>query len=152
MPLFSSAGSLIRANLERIREGNKARLVAIGKLTDAQLSEINRRRDAHGFPPIEAEVVFLGQHIHDSRALTDGYSIEDIIDQVMSGMDSASVLIGSPKMTALENPVPRADRYGNLVNDRIVLECSVRYPRPELFSVIPKGDRAKPNKKAAHST
>jgi hypothetical protein len=31
-----------------------------------------------------------------------------------------------------------------------VLECSARYPRPELFSVVPKGDANKPNKKAAH--
>jgi hypothetical protein len=52
--------------------------------------------------------------------------------------------------TILENPYPRADRYGNTVKDRAILECSARHPKPELFSVIPKGDRIKPQKQKGH--
>lgn len=46
-------------------------------------------------------------------------------------------------MTAVENPVPRPDRYVNAVCDRAIFECSARHPRPELFSVVPRGDRLK---------
>jgi hypothetical protein len=102
---------------------------------------------------MDPEVVFLGRHVYTSRALRDGYTIEDIIDQIAGAMDAASVILQSPFMTAMENPNPRADRYGNSVRDRIILECTARYPRPELYSVIPKGDVHKPEKKkAAHSS
>ncbi|HWR54679.1 MAG TPA: hypothetical protein VN428_26460 [Bryobacteraceae bacterium] len=147
MPLFDDARTLIRANLEALQRGNRVSLVVVGKLTDAQLEAINRERDAGGYPRIDAEVVFLGQHIFKSRALRDGYALEDIIDQIASAMDAASVARPTRWMTVVENPTPRADRYGNCVRDRIVLECSARYPRPELFSVIPKGDTNKPNKR-----
>lgn len=147
MPLFAGARSLIRTNLETVQRGDRVQLVVIGNLTDAQLEAINLRRCAGGFPPIRAEVVFLGQHIFNSRARGDGYTIEDIVDQIESGMSDASRLVRLRGMTALENSAPRADRYGNLVRDRIVLECSAKYPRPELFSVIPKGDAIKPNKR-----
>jgi hypothetical protein len=47
-------------------------------------------------------------------------------------------------MTLMESRSPRADRYGNAVLDRVVFECTARYPRPELYSVIPKRDFKKP--------
>ena len=151
MPLYAGAPALIRANLEAIQRGEKATLVAVGSLTDAQLESINEARDECGYPPMKAEIVLLGQHIYDSRVLRDSYTIEDVIDQIASGVDDNAIFIKTPHMTALENPIQRADRYGNSVRDRIVLECSARYPRPELYSVIPKGDFNKP-KKAAHSS
>jgi hypothetical protein len=76
----------------------------------------------------------------------DGYIIDDVIDQIASGMESAAVALKTPTMTAMENPAPRADRYGNSVRDRIVFECSAQHPRPELYSVVPKGDRIKPKR------
>ncbi|WP_293730808.1 hypothetical protein [uncultured Actinobacillus sp.] len=51
----------------------------------------------------------------------------------------------SNRATALENPHQRHDGYGNLVNDRAILELTAKKPRAELFSVIPKGDSIKPN-------
>jgi hypothetical protein len=57
------------------------------------------------------------------------------------------LVLDSEKMTALESSVERRDKYGNCVKDRIILECTARYPRPELFSVIPKGDTIKPKTK-----
>ena len=117
--------------------------MAIGTLTDAQLATINARRNEEGLKPIVPEVLFVGWHVYRSRVLRDGYSIADVIDQIESAMTGEAVV---EYQTWIENPVLRADRYGNLVKDRAILECSVRHPRPELFSVIPKGDRIKPQK------
>jgi hypothetical protein len=146
MPLFKWALALIRADLEELQKGNRVRLVAIGTLTDVQLGAINQERKTHAYPPLVAEVVFIGRHIYESRVVRDGYAIDDAIDQIASGMESVAVVLKTPTMTAMENPAPRADRYGNSVRDRIVFECSARYPRPELYSVVPKGDRIKPKR------
>ena len=144
MPLSDNARALIRGNLEQLQTGNRVRLVVIGALTEAQLEAINGIRRVHGHPPIVAEVVFLGRHVQQSRIKRDGYSIDDVIDQIASAMEAASVVYQTTTMTAMENPTSRADRYGNLVRDRVIFECSARHPRPELFSVVPKGDHVKP--------
>jgi hypothetical protein len=143
MPLSDGAPALIRANLEQLQIGNKVRLIEIGTLSPAQLAAINDNRRAHGHPAIVAEVVFIGKHVYESRIVRDGYSVEDVIDQVESAMRAAAIAITTPTMTAIENPQPRPDRYGSAVRDRAIFECSGRYPRPELFSVVPKGDRIK---------
>jgi hypothetical protein len=152
MPLYADAPTLLRANLQSLACGKRVRLVAIGKLTDTQLNAINQERLARGYPPIEAEVVFLGQHIFNSRLKRDGYSIDDVIEQIASAMDAESVARETFRGTTLQSLGRREDRYGNRVRDLAVLECSARHPRPELFSVIPKGDVNKPKKKAAHSS
>jgi hypothetical protein len=153
MPLFSEALSLIRANLEELKEGNRVRLVAVGTLTDVQLGAINQERaaasarwtsEAPRYPPMVAEVVFIGRHVYESRILRDGYTIDDVVAQITSAMDASAVVLRAPKMTAMENPSARTDRYGNSVRDRIVFECSARHPRAEIYSVIPKGDSIKP--------
>jgi hypothetical protein len=146
MPLFDGAHALIRENLEELQKGNRVRLVAVGTLTDLQLDAINQERRVSGYPPIVAEVVFVGRHIYESRVVRDGYTKEDVIDQIASGMDAAAMVLKTHAMTAMENPNLRADRYGNSVRDRVVLECSARHPRPELFSVVPKGDLIKPKR------
>jgi len=148
MPLYENAVASIRANLEVIRNGRKARAVAIGTLTEAQLEAINRHRLAQNasLPLIVAEVVFIGAHIYRSRIERDGYTIDDVVAQIVSAMSEASALIGNLPMQAIENPVPRVDRLGNRIHDRAVFECMSRHPRPELYSVIPKGDHMKPTK------
>jgi hypothetical protein len=146
MPLSFGAHALIRANLEDLQNGKKVRLVVVGTLTAEQLDGINRQRQSPNHPPIVAEVVFIGHHAYKSRILGDGYTIDDVIDQIESGMDAGAVVLKSHKMTAMENPNPRVDRYGNSIRDRVVFECSARHPRPELFSVIPKGDSLKPKR------
>jgi len=146
MPLSEEAPALIRANLEQLHTGSRARLMVIGSLTTAQLAAVNAERTAHGYPPIVAEVVFIGSHVYESRIVRDGYSVEDVIDQITSGMDAAAVVFPTASLTAMENPASRADRYGNAVRDRVIFECSARHPRPELFSVVPKGDTIKPKR------
>ena len=143
MPLNDEGAALIRANVEQLQRGRRARLVVIGRLTATQLDAINIETVSRGYPPMAAEVVFTGRHVYQSRIVRDGYDVEDVVDQIRSALSSAAVVIATPHMTAIENPLARQDRYGNAVHDRAVFECSARYPRPELFSVIPKGDLLK---------
>jgi hypothetical protein len=145
MPLFENAARLIRANLEQFKPNVKihVKAVAIGTLSHSQLATINAGRHEQELPPIVSEILFVGWHIFKSRILRDGYTISDVIDQIESALQGEAVV---DYQTFLESPVRRADRYGNAVTDRAILECSVRHPRPELFSVIPKGDKIKPPK------
>jgi hypothetical protein len=106
MPLFKGALALIRANLEELQKGNRVRLVAVGTLTDSQLEAINREREARGYPAMAAEVVFIGRHVYESRVVRDGYTIDDVIDQIASAMEGAAVVLQTPTMTAMENPAP----------------------------------------------
>jgi hypothetical protein len=144
MPLGDNAANLIRANLEDIRDGKKPRPVVIDRLTETQLSAINADRLRRNFAPIVAEVTFVGRHIYESRCERDGYTIEDVILQITSAMDGAAVVQVSSKMTLMKNLTAREDGYGNQVTDKAVFECTSRHPRPELFSVIPSGDRTRP--------
>jgi hypothetical protein len=144
MPLNENAEKLIRKNLQYIRNGRRARPVVIGHLTEVQLSKMNEERAQRGFPPMHSKVVFVGQHVYDSRITEDGYSVDDVIAQITSAMDECSVFHANPKMNSLVHEAGREDGYGNSVFDEAVFECSVRYPKPELLSVIPKGDRIKP--------
>lgn len=147
MPLSQEGRLLVRANLEALQRGERASLVVVGTLTDAQVAGINSKRAAHGYPPITPEIVFIGQHVFNSRIAKDGYTIDDVLDQIASALDSSAVPLDTSPMTSLESVTLRKDDYGNLVRDRAVLECSSRRPRPELYSVIPKGDHNKPKKK-----
>ena len=149
MPLYPHAVELIRENLKQISRGCKVKPIAIGRLTEEQLESINRHRQARNpdLQSVIAEVVFFGSHIYQSRCVRDGYAIDDVLDQIASAMETASVLIGSLPMQAIENPNERTDRYGNVVHDRAVFECMSRHPRPELFSVVPRGDQNRPARK-----
>lgn len=146
MPLNPDSIYLIRSNLEVLQSGAKVRPVVIGKLTPAQLTQINAERLSHTkpMPEITDEILFIGKHIYDSRILRDGYSIDDVIDQIISAISESSVVVASPKMTALESATLRSDRYGNQIRDKAIFECTTKHPKPELYSVIPKGDKNKP--------
>lgn len=144
MPLNPDAVSLIRKQFEVVQKGQKPQAVVIGTLTEEQLNAINGERAARKLPLIVAEIKFQGRHIYQSRVVRDGYSIEDVIDQIRSALGETSEIQAVPKMTALVNRTLRQDRYGNNVRDHAVLECTNRHPYPELFSVIPKGDAIKP--------
>ena len=125
-------------------------MVAIGELTTRQLGDINSQRVNQGLTPITAEVVFIGRHIYQSRIVNDGYTIDDVIDQISSALHPESVVLEAGRMTAMERTEPREDHYGNKVRDRAIFECTSRHPRPELFSVVPRGDRNKPQNKKGH--
>ena len=117
---------------------------AVGTLSAAQLTAINAARQRAGYPLITAEVIFLGTHLYRSRVSTDGSSIEDVIEQIVSAMGERAIVIATQKMTAMQSQNPRADCYGNMVHDMVVFECTTRHPRPEIYSVIPKGALKKP--------
>jgi hypothetical protein len=152
MPLYPNAKELIRKNLEAIQAGERVPRVTVGRLTRAQIEAVNAQQAAEGLPLSIDEVVFVGRHIHKRRILEEGYTIEDVIDQIESAMDEGSEVIATQYMTAIRNPVARADRLGNLVHDEAILECSRYRPNPDIFSVVPKGDKIKPKKqKAAES-
>ncbi|MDG6260016.1 hypothetical protein Q7378_10245 [Glaesserella parasuis] len=145
MPLYENAKALIRQNLTEISQGKKAKLQVIGSFTDKQFLDINQHRKKAELPPLECnEIVYIGRHHYQSRS-KDGYNINDMVKQAESALSVHSCLVPSNRATALENPHQRHDGYGNLVNDRAILELTSKKPRAELFSVIPKGDSIKPN-------
>lgn len=145
MPLSKDAREILRATFELLAEGGKPRVVTIGYLTEAQLADINQKRTDQGLHALESpEIVLLGKHLYESRVTRDGYTIEDVCDQIESALSSESVAIATNKMTALRNKTPRSDRYGNQVRDEAVLELTQRRPKAELYSVIPKGDKNSP--------
>lgn len=150
MPLYDGMKAVLKQHLETIESGGKPPVIAIGELTESQHNEINAHRASEQLPPLESrEVVYMGRHHYNSRVTEDGYLIHDMLQQIESGLSQDSVLKNNPKKphgTVLVNPNPRADGYGNHVNDNAVLELTTRKPRAELFSVIPKGDTNKPKK------
>lgn len=147
MPLLPNALELIRRNLEGIAKGERPPRAVLGNLTAEQLKTINKYRAKHGFPPISGEVFFIGRHVYESRIVKDGYSIEDVLDQITSAFSEKSEVVNGQKLTAIRNAKKRKDRYGNEVRDEIVLECWKHNPQSQLFSVVPRGDTNKPTKK-----
>ena len=145
MPLNDDAMDILRASLEMLAQGERPLVVTIGVLTAEQHAAINAYRNKHGLPDlVSPEVVFLGRHLYNSRAVKDGYSIDDILDQIESAMSETAIAIATHKMTALRSTTVRNDRYGNQVIDEAVFELTQRRPKAELYSVIPKGDKNKP--------
>lgn len=146
MPLYPTAERLIRGCFSVIKRGQNPRRVAIGKLTDEQLKKINENRVIRGWAPIVAEVLFHGRHVYESRIVADGYTEDEVIAQIRSGMSDESEFRLTSKMTVLRNPRRREDGHGAQVNDEAVLECTSQHPNAIIFSVIPKGD-VPPNKR-----
>jgi hypothetical protein len=145
MPLLASAQDLIRANLEAIAAGNKARPVVIGELTPEQFTKLNEMKAAEGLPLLQnPEVVFIGLHLYNSRVIRDGYTIDDVLLQIEHALAATSQVRSSRKMTAMKSAIKRKDGYGNEVLDEAVFELTQRKPRAELYSVIPKGDKVQP--------
>ncbi|WP_338844867.1 hypothetical protein V8J88_14515 [Massilia sp. W12] len=146
MPLYQDALYLIKANLEECARGGKVRAVAIGKFSASQYATINASRAANNLPPLEnPEIVFLGSHLYKSRVVRDAYTIQDVITQISSATADSAVVIINSRMTATRSNSLRKDGYGNMVLDEAIYELTQRKPRAELFSVIPKGDKIKPN-------
>jgi vacuolar-type H+-ATPase subunit F/Vma7 len=139
MPLLHNARDRLRVNLQKISVGKRVKSVLIGHLTTEQLTGVNAFLAEKGFSPISNEVFFRGEHVYDSRITKDGYSIDDVIEQITNGMDASSIPIKQHIMSAIRNETERIDRFGKAVKDTIVFRCAGR-SNPELYSVIPKGD------------
>ena len=142
MPLYENALALIRANLEALQRNERARHVTIGTLSIAQITLINERRFARlkPLPPIDGVIYFIGRHIYDRRILKNGYTIDEVLDQISSALASASQLIPTQRGTLLQNKAGRDDGRGHFVHDIAVLECDGRNPQTQLYSVYPQGD------------
>jgi hypothetical protein len=146
VPLYQGAEDKIRENLSKLQSGDRAPLTAIGCLTDVQFEQMNLRRAAFELHLLEQnEIIFMGKHLYNSR-VKEGYTIEDMIDQIVSALSAGSLVDIGATWSRIDNLTPRADRYGNEVRDRGVFEMNARQPRAELFSVMPKGDTIKPPK------
>jgi hypothetical protein len=141
MPLDPKVVRLIRGNIALIKRGGKPRLVVVGYLTDEQLEDINAFRKLRCCEPIEKDVVFVGSHVYESRVMRDGYSEDDFIVQIESAISPGCRYVPTQKMTMLQNGNPRQSGDGCFVRDELTLECSTRFPRAELYSEVPRGDR-----------
>lgn len=144
MPINPEDLGKIRGLLGAIEAGKPTtRLTLDNPLTPQQFSDLQAARQASGLPaPAQNEFQFRGSHLYNSRSM-DGYTVDDMMKQLESGTSANSVItVDRNGRVNLQNPVPRDDGYGNQVNDTVTFELS---GRPEIFSVIPKGDR--PRKK-----
>ncbi len=138
MPLNADAPELIRKHLEAIAAGERVPLITIGKLTDKQFADLNQRRRWRGLPDIEQnEIIFLGRHAYQRRVEVHGYTIDEVVTQIVSAMAETSVANSSTSIRAV---IRRDDGHGKQVRDTAVFECTARRPRLELSSVVPDGD------------
>jgi hypothetical protein len=144
LPLFADGLKKIRANLLRIGAGEtRPPLIRIGYFSPEQLAELNQLRLKNNLPQLNGEIVFRGTHLHQSRCVRDGYTLDEILEQIQAAVTVESTVHYTVKLTALRSRQQRTDRKGALVVDEAVFECTVRHPRAELFSVIPRGDGKK---------
>lgn len=149
MPLDLSKVAAICEQLALIAKGEKPPLLEIGKLTNWQFAYIREERARLQLPTLESPlVVYSGRHHFASRS-RDGYTIEDMVLQLKSGLGAESIPIVIARSTVLKNKQGRNDGYGNVVFDEVVLELMTRKPRAEAYSAIPKGDNIKPKKAKA---
>ncbi|MDR3752864.1 MAG: hypothetical protein P4K93_09305 [Terracidiphilus sp.] len=148
MPLYADGLRKIRRNLAEARSGLRPRAVKIGFFTAEQLAGINEARAERGFPALLPEIVFHGAHLYRSRCVRDGYTIDQVLEQIQSAFSDSSQVNFSASSSIMRNPDQRMDHNGNLVHDEAVFECTGRYPYADLFSVIPKGDGRPGLKKA----
>lgn len=147
MPLYLDHEERIRFNLTEIHCGHRPQIIPIGFFTEKQFLDINVARQEYNLHQLETnEILFLGRHAYISRT-ADGYTIDNIIEQIVSALHETSIAVVTLKMSCTKNTAARQDGYGNFVYDQAVFEMTNRKPRAELFSVIPKGDIIKPSKK-----
>jgi hypothetical protein len=151
--LLSGAELALRNQLLAIQKcislGQKIALprIQLADLTQNQFSEINIGRIQTNRPPLTTlRLEYDGRHHYESRT-KDGYTIDDIVTQIITVLDSNSIVIKEqrhPQYVNLKSSNDRADGYGNLVRDVAAFNVSSRNPTTELYSVIPQGDVRKP--------
>jgi hypothetical protein len=147
MPLFADGLKKIRRNLVLLAAGQRPAYVRIGYFTAEQVNQINRERSKAGFVALNAVIVFQGKHLYESRIVSDGYSVEEVLEQIQSAFVQDAELNFQPPSSVMRNAVKRKDRRGFMVNDEVIFECTSRHPFAALFSVIPRGDGKRERKK-----
>jgi len=80
------------------------RLVAVGNLTTAQVDAINQERaaasarwtsEAPRYPPKWPRLSLWAATSAKAVFVRDGYTIDDVVEQIASAMDSAAVVLKS---------------------------------------------------------
>jgi len=79
--------------------------------------------------------------------MEDGYTIDEVLEQVTSALGDESKVLDEIN-TVLCSSQERKDSAGRMVRDEAVFECTQKYPHPELWSVIPKGDGKRLHRKS----
>ena len=141
-PVKPGALKEARGLLGRIAAGERPRPIDIGTLTPEQFQAVNDARAKSGMPQFTTpDVYYRGTHHYDSRVTSQvpPYSIDDLLQQIASGMSADSRVVTAGRSPALQNPTPRINETGVPVRDQAVLNYG-RDGNPELFSVVPKGD------------
>ncbi|PRG17972.1 hypothetical protein [Burkholderia multivorans] len=131
--------------LEALARGDRPRPIDIGNLTPEQFEAINKARAQLNMPEFSSpDVYYRGTHHYNSRVTEQvpPYSIDDMLQQIDSGMSAQSRVVMGGRSPVLENPTPRVNESGVPVRDQAVLNYG-RGGQPELFSVVPKGDGRK---------
>jgi hypothetical protein len=148
MPLYADGLKKIRRNLLQVQSGQRPWVAKIGFFTPTQIAQINATRLAMGFPALRPEILFHGRHLYDSRCVKDHYTIDQVLEQIVSALSDTSVVDPSRPSVVIRNPNKRTDHNGIRVNDEAVFECSGRHPYADLYSVVPVGDglKQKPKK------
>lgn len=143
--LVSNARDLLIEQLSMIKNGEKPKFITIGYFTNEQFDDINNYRKENSFPLLQSnEIIYMGRHHYNSRT-SDGYCIDDLVEQIFSALQDTSKIKITKKGSCLVSSQPRKDNYGNdKIIDVAVFEFSAHKPRSELFSVIPTGDHTKP--------
>ena len=146
MPFYHKKKGELLSHLQKIINGERVPVIEIGHLTEEQHQEINKARDELEYPPLlSPEILYLGKHHVSSRHGKDGYTAEDILDQIVHILDVDVEIPVTRRQTKMVSKTLRKDAYGNDIIDNGILELMSRKPKAELYSVIPKGDSIKPN-------
>ncbi|WP_103035311.1 hypothetical protein [Castellaniella caeni] len=141
-PVRPGAVNELRGLLEALQRGERAKPVDVGVLTPQQFQQLNAMRQANGQPELATpNLIYKGRHHLESRS-KDGYSIDELLKQIESGLSADSIVTQTRRNPVLVNPNVRMNESGSLVNDTAVINGQMD-GRGELFSVIPKGDRPK---------
>jgi hypothetical protein len=140
LPLFADGLRKIRRNLILVQSGMKPHVAKIGFFTPEQIKQINEARISMGFPVLRPEIMFHGRHLYDSRCVEDHYTIDQVLEQIVSAFSDAAVVDPSRPSVVIRNPNKRMDHNGMLVNDEAVFECTGRKPYADLYSIVPVGD------------
>ncbi|MBN3853828.1 hypothetical protein G3N59_10590 [Paraburkholderia sp. Ac-20340] len=144
-PVKPGALADARTLLEALQSGQRAKPIELGSLTADQLQAINDARGRLGQPQFTSpDVFYKGTHHYNSRVTDQDppYSIDDMLQQIQSGLSDQSVVVNGGRSPVLQNPNARVNESGVPVNDAAVLNSSPS-GKPELFSVIPRGDGRK---------
>lgn len=90
VPLYKDGLKKIRKSLELVASGQWSPYEKVGKFTANQLEAFNAIREKEGRKPIEEVIVCNGKHLYASRCIKDGYSIDEVMEQVALAFELAT--------------------------------------------------------------